>query len=309
MIAPLGSGGFPPEAGSHDSPKWQPGRWPLTVWPVIGFNGDLWGWSQTNAWSSGDGLHWTHYRKTDTGEVISTTHVFFNGRLWMFGGLRYKDRAPVNDIWSSVDGKVWQKAGTGEWSPRKSTSVAVFKNRLWLFGGADQVKPDFSTVHSLADVWTSTDGTHWTQVTAAAPWSPREDANVLVRGGSMYLVGGGALADVWRTEDGVHWAQLTAQAGWQPRNGFGAVVFDGKFWVYGGSAGTSTNALNDIWYSTDGHAWVRQTEHAPWGPRSPRTTVYRGKLWIFSGKHTGGSDNWGGDIWTMSLRKYSVGLR
>src|SRR5215472_165431 len=84
-------------------------------------------------------------------------------------------------------------------------------------------------------------------------------------------------------------------------DGYGTAVFGSKLWVYGGWKGQPTNALNDIWYSTGGESWVRQAEHAPWGPRSPRTIVYKDKLWIFSGKHTGGRDNWGGDIWTMSL--------
>ncbi len=77
----------------------------------------------------------------------------------------------------------------------------------------------------------------------------------------------------------------------------------GKLWVHAGWEGKPTHSLNNIWYSTDGTTWVRQTEHAPWAPRSPRTVVYKDKLWIFTGKHTGGKDNWGGDIWRMSLPK------
>ncbi len=49
LVAPLGSGGFPPEKGFFDSPKWAPGRWPVTLQPVIAFNGDLWMMSQTHA--------------------------------------------------------------------------------------------------------------------------------------------------------------------------------------------------------------------------------------------------------------------
>lgn len=165
LVAPLGSGGFPPEQGSSDSPKWAPGRWPLTLEPVIGFHGDLWMMSQTHAWSSTDGLHWAHYPKTDWGERISQAYAFFNGRLWMFGGLRYNGRVPRNDIWSSTDGATWTNAGNADWSPRKGQTITVFRNRLWLFGGADQVKQDFSTIHTLNDVWSSDDGLHWTQRT------------------------------------------------------------------------------------------------------------------------------------------------
>jgi hypothetical protein len=301
LVAPLGSGGFPPEPGSNDSPHWEPGRWPMTIWPVVAFNGDLWGWSRTHVWSSRDGLHWAHHAKTPTEEGIFTNHVFFKDRVWMFGGLRYDDRVPHNDIWSSRNGRTWTKAGSAEWSPRKSASVVVFRDKLWLFGGADKVEQDFSTLHMLNDVWTSADGLHWTRVTASAPWSAREESTVVPFENALYVIGGEGRSDVWRSTNGLDWTRLTTRAPWGPRSGYARIAFGGKLWVYGGWRGKTTNALNDIWYSSDGKTWVRQTAHAPWGPRSPRTVIYRDKLWIFSGKHTGGPDNWGGDIWTMSL--------
>ena len=55
MILPLGSGGHPDEPGSNDSPKWTPGKLPVTMQPILAFNGDLWMTSQTNAWSSSNG--------------------------------------------------------------------------------------------------------------------------------------------------------------------------------------------------------------------------------------------------------------
>ncbi len=55
MILPLGSGGHPDEPGSNDSPKWMPGKLPVTMQPILAFNGDLWMTSQTNAWSSSNG--------------------------------------------------------------------------------------------------------------------------------------------------------------------------------------------------------------------------------------------------------------
>ena len=38
----------------------------------------------------------------------------------------------------------------------------------------------------------------------------------------------------------------------------------------------------------------------------PGTYPCKDKLWIFSGKHTGGTDGWGGDIWTMNTTPVSV---
>ena len=78
------------------------------------------------------------------------------------------------------------------------------------------------------------------------------------------------------------------------------MAFNGKLWVLGGYIGASTNAMNDVWFSSDGVNWKRQAEHAPWGPRVPLVIAFRHKIWIYSGKHTGGTDNWGGDLWQMT---------
>src|SRR5262245_54141024 len=85
----------------------------------------------------------------------------------------------------------------------------------------------------------------------------------------------------------------------EARSGYGRGGFRGRLWGLGGLDDQPTNALNDIWYSSDGRRWSRQAEHAPWGPRSPVVAVFGDQLWIYSGKHTGGDDNWGGDVWQM----------
>ena len=299
QLRPLGSGGFPDEPGSNDQPKWSPGKFPLTLFPVPAFQGDLWMISQTHAFSSPDGLAWAQHDKANWGERISQSFVFFRDRLWMFGGLEYQTRRPLNDIWSSVDGVHWQQAGVADWPPRKGAAVVVFQGKLWLLGGTSEVDSQFNSVRMLNDVWSSDDGVHWMEITPAAPWSARDGPAVAVLANQLFLLGGQGGADVWRSGEGLTWTQLSAGAPWGGRMGYGAEAFSGKLWVFGGFVGASTNCLNDVWFSTDGVSWTRQTERAPWGPRSPRSMVYRDRLWIFSGKHTGGVDNWGGDIWVM----------
>jgi hypothetical protein len=121
QLRPLGSGGFPAEPGSNDQPKWSPGKFPLTLVPVPAFNGDLWMISQTHAFSSPDGLTWTQQDKANWGERISQSYAFFRDRLWMFGGLDYASKQPLNDIWSSSDGvqcPSMERAGRGRPSTR-----------------------------------------------------------------------------------------------------------------------------------------------------------------------------------------------
>ncbi len=300
MILPLGSGGHPDEPGSNDKPRWTPGKLPVTMQPILAFNGDLWMTSQTNAWSSSNGVDWLHYAKSDTGSRIWDARLFFKDRLWSFGGMAYSQRAPVNDIWSSTEGTTWRNEGPADWSPRKQHTVIVYRDKLWLFGGADQVKADFTTVHTMNDIWSSDDGLHWTQVTANAPWSPREGAKVVVLNDALYMVGAEGQPDVWRSTDGVNWTQAASSVPWGPRFGDAVNAFDGRLWVLGGYRSDPKDALNDVWYSTDGATWTIQMEHAPWGPRDPLTVVYKDKLWIYSGKHTGGDDSWGVDLWAMA---------
>jgi hypothetical protein len=243
---------------------------------------------------------WTEHIKTDWGERIYESITYFKGRLWMYGGLDYAARTFLNDIWSSSDGVTWSKIGAADWSPRGSHTVVVYRDRLWLFGGADHIADDRSTDGFLNDVWVSDDGVHWSLVTPAAPWSPRDKAGVVVFDDELYLLGGQGAADVWRSSNGRDWTRLVAEADWSRRHDFARVAYDGRMWVLGGWRDRSTDALNDVWYSADGSSWSRQTDHAPWGPRSPIAVVFQDKVWIYSGKHTGADDNWGGDLWQMT---------
>ena len=300
-VLPLGSGGFPASPGSFDQPKWQPGKVPLTLTPRLAFRDELWMTAQTVAYSSPDGLTWTVHDKTDWGERIYHSIVYFHDKLWLFGGLDYQARAFLNDIWSSSDGITWTKAGTAAWTSRGAQTVVVYHDKLWLFGGATHVAADRSTDGFVNDVWVSNDGLTWTQVTDAAAWPARDYPGVIVFGGELYLVGGHDQRDVWRSTNGKDWTRVVAEAPWGQRQGAAEVVFDGKLWVFGGFFDTSTNAVNDVWYSRDGATWNRQAEHAPWAPRLPVATVFHDKIFIYSGKHTGATDNWGGDLWQMTV--------
>jgi hypothetical protein len=299
-ILPSGSGGYPVDPGSENRPLWEPGRFPLTLTPHIAYDDQLWMTAQTRAYSSPDGLTWTEHAKTDWGERIYESIIYFKGRLWMYGGLDYQTRTFLNDIWSSPDGRTWSKIGNAAWPARGGHTVVVYHDRLWLFGGANHIAADRSPNGFVNDVWVSDDGISWTRVTRTAPWSPRDKAGAVVFDDELYLLGGQGTADVWRSSNGRDWTQLLASAAWGPRHDFARIAYDGRLWLFGGWEDRSTNALNDVWYSRDGMSWSRQTDHAPWAPRSPISVAFHDRIWIYSGKHTGADDNWGGDLWQMT---------
>ena len=305
-----GLSGFSPESGSFDQPTWAPGRFPIGLQPIIAFNGDLWMNASIWSYSSSDGTTWTQHEKTDTGPLLSPRYAFFDNKLWLFGGMKvpptgYSYVTPSdfsNEIWSSTDGSHWERAGNAEWPGRRSTEVIEFQGKLWLFGGADHVDQHGGSDHYLNDIWKSDDGLHWMQVTDAAAWSPRDDANVVIFNDQLYLLGGQGHPDIWRSANGKDWTQLTPQAGWgEQRFDYGAQAFDGKLWVYGGYiAPGNRDSRNDAWYSPDGVTWTRDAEHEPWSSRgASNSLVWKDKLWIFSGKATGQTPGWRDDIWTL----------
>lgn len=300
QVLPFGNGSFQEE--------WKPGTFPLGITPLVALGGNLWMIGQKAAWSSADGITWAHHPKTDWGERISLKCVYFKDKLWMLGGMKYQEKQVVNDLWVSSDGTAWKQVSqAAEWLPRKGHTVVVFRNKLWLLGGAADIQPDFSARKLFNDVWSSTDGIHWTEETGAAPWSPRDSPHVVVFQDALYLLGGQGKADVWRSTDGKAWTPVTAAADWKERYDTGTLVFDNKLWVFGGrdtTANHNTAAKNDVWYSANGIDWNRQTEHAPWTVRSGgQSVVFKANLWLFSGKHTGGKHNWGGDVWTLSATR------
>ena len=248
-------------------------------------------------------LTWTEHAKTDWGERIYESIVYFKGRLWMYGGLDYQARTFLNDIWSSSDGVTWSEpADTRAWSPRGGQTVVVYHDRLWLFGGANHIAGDRSTDGFLNDVWVSDDGITWTQVTPAAPWTPRDKA------GRRRLPG--RALPPRRPGHGRRMAQFERprlDAGWWPRptgvrrHDFARVAFTTA--GFGCSAvGKTDPPMPSMTCGT------RRTERAgvaklimpPWAPRSPISVVFHDKIWIYSGKHTGFDDNWGGDLWQMT---------
>jgi hypothetical protein len=294
----------PPGAGTHQY-EWKPGTYPSALRPIVAFNNDLWMIGQKRSWSSKDGIKWQAYDKNDWGERISMSHVFFNNRYWVSGGLDYQSSTFLNEVWSSADGKNWERTVEhADWSPRKGHTLVEYQNKLWLFGGAIGVDGGKVSNRYINDIWSSTDGIHWTKVVDNAPWTAREEPRVLVFKNALWLVGGQGHSDIWRSEDGENWEQLKKESPWKDRFDYGAEVFKNILWIYGGREHNSRNAYKDVWFSITGTDWQRQTDRAPWTARSGSNSVaFRDKLLLYGGKHTGHADSFSGDIWEMSGKR------
>lgn len=147
----------------------------------------------------------------------------------------------------------------------------------------------------------------WTQVTAKAPFAPRDGAGALTFRGRMYLIGGWNPRDqvhfpricnneVWSSADGAEWrlekpnsfldANFDPQKDWEGRHTAGYVVYRDRMWIVGGDVNQG-HYHPDVWSSADGRRWTRANLNhpVPWHPRAlHHTAVFRNQIWVLGGQ-------------------------
>ncbi len=224
----------------------------------------------------------------------SSGEVVFKEQMWILGGWFSSFEPCPRDVWSSPDGSNWTRVRqAAPWKHGDLPMTLVFDDRMWLMGGwFNGLLPGCS---ASSEVWSSTDGLDWKQVTARAGWSPRLAAGAIAFQDKMWILGGienyflgddaSLRNDVWCSTDGETWDLVTKQAGWSPRAFHQAVVLDGKMWVLGGGNYVPNHfAVNDVWCSEDGVEWTQVAEDPPWRPRLWFSSVaYRDRIWVLGG--------------------------
>lgn len=213
--------------------------------------GQMWVSSNTGElFSSSDGKTWKLVNATPpwAGRYAAGGTVF-KGKMWVLGG--QKDKTDLfNDVWSSEDGIQWkEECAHAPWSPRQLFGNVVVKDdKLWVIGGGITRYDPFE---AYRDVWNSSDGVHWEQVTAQAPWDARIWSGCVVYRDCIFLLGGFQAQptrinfdDVWYSRDGKAWTRLDAGKRWSARHETSALVLKDKIWVI---AGMSWPLVNDVW--------------------------------------------------------------
>jgi hypothetical protein len=243
-----------------DDAPWRHSDLPMTTV----FNGKMWfmgGWYNgrlpdasgcNEVWSSVDGAAW----KQATPHAGWTPRlgagiVVFRDKMWILGGSEqyyYGDAKSLkNDVWSSADGVTWTQATAhAGWAPRAFHQAVVLNDRIYVMGGGNY--SPFYAAHN--DVWSSADGVHWEQVTAAADWAPRIWFSSAVYRDHMWVLGGWSnnpsrnWGDAWYSRDGKQWKQLKTSDAWKDRHEQSAYVFEDKIWIAGGM---TWPLVNDVW--------------------------------------------------------------
>lgn len=270
-------------------------------------------------WNSTDGAAWTLVKpntflnknfdpSADWEGRHTAGYVVYQEKMWIIGGDVNQGHYQF-DVWNSADGKNWKFVNQGRpvpWGPRALQYTLVHRDKIWILGG--QTMPAFAPSKEKfhRDIWTTTDGVNWQEITPKKPWwSPR---GMIGRGvvfkGRIWFLGGGTYDtpttpsrnyynDVWSSADGVNWKQHVAAAPWAPRQYHDVTVFDGRMWV---TQGYSKANRNDVWYSADGTNWY-EVPGTPWRPRHASSLYsYDNALWMVAG------NNMQKDVWKLQRR-------
>lgn len=215
---------------------------------VVEFNGRLWliggsapiggsiFKSQSDVWSSFDGVNWTRV-KDSAGFNPRENHtaVVFNNKIWIMGGEDTRKVAKsLGDVWSSADGSTWTLANATAFSPRVYHKSVVFNGKIWVVGGFE---------HS--DILSSEDGITWTNNAIAQPFYPDTHFfRIAVHAGQVWAWEENR---VWLSPDLSTWTESTSSA---PFVGHLApLVYHGKLWCFGGQ-NRGLDVVHSVWYNS-----------------------------------------------------------
>jgi hypothetical protein len=180
------------------------------------------------------------------------TSVALNGKMWVIGG--YNNGTFYNTVYYSSNGTTWtDAAATNHFTPRDGHTSVAFGGKLWVIGGYEFV----TTSKMVNDVWSSSDGVTWTNVSAhnasaTDKFSPRYQHKSVVFQDKIWVIGGmdstNRYNDVWCSKDGIAWTQVTDNGEFEKRGMHAVSVLNNKIYLIGG-IGTSSNRYLDVWVS------------------------------------------------------------
>lgn len=227
------------------------------------------------------------------GGFAENAMTHFDGKLWSVGGVNAYGAAGSHFLWNSTNGTNWATVSVSSATPeafgnfRIGHTLTAFQDRLWLIGGRDHTDTEY------ANMWYSTDGNHWSEMTA--PFGPIPDHTALVYNNILYVIAADRSSghtEVWSTPNGTDWTRETDNA-FSGRSGQKGIVFNDTLYVIGGEDASGTK-LAEVWASTNGRDWTRT--NPPFSGRNAHSvTLYNGKVWVVGGQDP--SSLFNNEIW------------
>ena len=242
-----------------------------------------------DVWYSTDGANWIEATSSAAWQGrYEFSAAVYNNKMWIMAG-KNSLGVNLNDVWYSSDGINWIEAtSSAAWQDRWNPGVAVFDNKMWIMAGmstAMSCSPPWYT-----DVWYSTDGANWIEVTSSMPWVSRDDFASPVFDNKLWIIGGDyncitQLNDTWYSSDGINWTLSNPNYNYLIINqGVKSLIFNNKLWLIG-TDNLGGFDMNGVWYSSDGINWIEATSSPPWSERvNFSTAVYDNKIWVMGGR-------------------------
>ncbi len=216
------------------------------------------------------------------GDFACNAMTLFNNNVWSIGGARSSTSNFNNEVWNSINGNAWASVSNNIENERCGHTLTTFNDKIWLIGGED------NNGNWLADIWSSSDGSTWTNNFETAPFGNVAYHNTIIFNNKLYVIAANANTGnmkVWSTVDGENWTEDTSNA-FSARISQKTVVFNNAMYVIGGEGGLSNTRLNEIWTSTDGVNWSIISNNTSVFPEINwhTATVYNNKVWIIGGR-------------------------
>jgi dihydrofolate reductase len=141
---------------------------------------------KNDIWVSSDGIDWTKVKSQKSfSERCDHSLLVFKNKMWIVAGQSGPNK---NDIWCSDDGINWEFICYSPFTARHVTQVVSFDNKLWVIGGFAMNNSGYPIL--LSDIWNSEDGRNWEQITNNAPFSTRQEHQVIIFKNKIWLIGG-----------------------------------------------------------------------------------------------------------------------
>lgn len=255
-----------------------------------------------DVWTSTDGVHWSQAATSKSALQYAEIATYWNGAFWLMGGI-------FGDVWRAPTGIDWTRVTTDARIPDSSAITATdYQGKLWavgfwsqLFSSPDGINwttaavdvpgpIDFEQLVGMPDrlllilsvrqsvtphheVWQTTDGSQWTQVSPSTPFNLYDALRVVRFGGKIWVFGVSntdpTVEEAWWTTDGASWTQATATPAFAPLSGYQVIAYANKLYTVGGyrDAIPVGAAVNEVWESADGVTWTQLPASATLPPQ------------------------------------------
>lgn len=220
---------------------------------MTNFNGKLYiiggenaaGTHLNDIWYSDDGLTWSYSDGLSThGIIVAHQTLVFNSRMYVIAG----DLITGNTkVLSTSDGITWTLETSNAFSGRGGHKAVVFNGAMYVIGG------ETTASTRLNEIWTSTNGSTWTQVTTSGTiFSPRNGHTTTVYNGKVWIIAGrddGSLFknDIWYSSNMTTWTQYDDVVPFDAVAGHAALRYNDALWLFGGNkSGGNSGAIWSI---------------------------------------------------------------